>query len=121
MVHGVSISNIHFIAANNGRMPVPVDPPSLLYSNFEYVSGIPAPEGSHGISISSLHLLDVLIGRLNQARQAPSFETINPFDGVDALIEGYRGQILEANAASAVMPYIPSPDTQSGILFSLSI
>ena len=119
-VSGVSIPGIRFAMANSGKMSVPVDPPSLMYSNFEHVSGIPAPEGSQGVSISRLHLLDLLIGQLNQARQVPSFKTLNPYEGMDGLIEAYRNQIVEADAASAAMPYIPSPNAQSGILFSFS-
>ena len=114
MIHGVSIPNIHFIATSGGRMSVPVDPASLLYSNFQHVSGIPAPEGSHGVSIPRLHLLDVLISQLNQAGQNLSFESANPFNGIDALIESVTSQIQD-NAAN---PYNPAP--QTGLLFDLS-
>ena len=114
MIHGISIPNIHYIASSGQRMSIPVEPASLLYSNFQHVSGIPAPEGSHGVSIPRLHLLDILIAQLNQAGQRLSFESANPFNGIDALIESTGSQIHD-NASN---PFIPMP--QTGLLFDLS-
>ena len=114
MVNGISFANMHYIATSGGRMSVPVEPASLLYSNFQHVAGIPAPEGSHGVSIPGLHLLDVLIAQLNRMGQSLSFESANPNNGIDALIEATRNQIQN----SAANPYNPAP--QTGLLFDLN-
>ena len=119
-ISGVTIPNIHFVAASSGKMPVPVDPSSMMYSNFEFVSGVPAPEGSSGVSISRLHILNVLIGQLNQAGRDLSLDNVSPFDGIDALMEEGRIQLLEARDASSAMPYLSDPNTQGGLLFTLS-
>ena len=126
MVYGVSsisIPSIHFTVLNSGKMPVPVAPSTLMYSNFQYVSGIPAQDESHGVSISRLHLLNVLIGQLNKANLEPSFETLgNQFQDMDsltgALLETVRSHILETRQTA--MPYIPAPDAQIGLLFDLN-
>ena len=125
MVYG--ISNIYVPTVNNvspqgGKMSLPVDPPSLIYSHFEFVSGIAAPKGTQGVAITKLNLLDVLIGQLNQIKKggaalSPALEVQG--NKLDALIENYRNLIREAKAASVAMPYIPSPSAQSGAVFSL--
>ena len=124
MVRGVpniSIPALAYSAAQGGKMSLPVDPVSLIYSHFEHVSGIAAPKGTQGVSITKLNLLDVLIGQLNQVNKGSTFASGPglPDTGIDALIERYANQIKQAKAASAAMPYIPSPSAQSGALFSL--
>jgi hypothetical protein len=115
-INGLSIPSLYTLT-QSGKTSLPVDPSAVIYSHFEHVSGIPAQNGLQGVSISKLNLLDVLIGRLNQA-PAPK-KAVNPFEGIDAAIESYRNLVKQAKAASSAMPYIPSPNTQPGALFSL--
>ena len=129
MVHAIpniSVPPINYAMAQGGKMSLPVDPSSLIYSHFEHVSGIAAPEGIQGVAISKLNLLDVLIGQLNQVKRggavlAPvSSDKGSPQPAkMDALIDNYMKQIRQAKSASAAMPYIPSPSAQSGAVFSL--
>ena len=144
MVHGIpniSIPNVAYTMTQGYKMSLPVDSSSLIYSNFQHVSGIPAPEGTQGVSISKLNLLDVLIEQINQiskggagtripeyrfreteaGKQPVYSQELTPFDSFDALLESFRKQILEAKETSAVMPYIPSPNAQAGALFSLVV
>ena len=148
MVRGIpniTVPSISHITAQSGKMSLPVDSSSLIYSHFEHVSGVPAPKGTHGVSISKINLLDVLIGRLNQARKSSASQALfsqgssagrmaagrepasvasvqqagRPGAGnFDALVDHMRNQIKQAKAASEAMPYIPSPNTQPGSLFS---
>ena len=129
-VSNISIPSINNVVVQGRRMTLPVDSSSLIYSHFRHVSGVPAPDGSNGVSISKLNLLDVLIGQLNQIRKngtpisAAARETmnaaLNPAQ-LDALIETYRGKIMQARTSSAAMPYIHAPSAHSGAVFSLSI
>ena len=116
-VQGVFVPGLNYTLTQSGKMALPVDPSALIYSHFEHVSGIPAQKGFHGVSISKLNLLDVLIGRLNQAPAGSS--TANPFEGIDSVIESYSNSVRQANAASAAMPYTPSPNAHPGALFTL--
>ena len=119
-IHGIQIPNFSYNLTQNGKMSLPVDPSFVIYSHFEHVSGIPAQEGIHGVSISKLKLLDVLIGRLNEAvKAAASNSKLYSLEGIDSLIESYLAQLQKEKAASSVMPYIPSPDIQPGVLFTL--
>jgi len=125
MVRGIpniTVPAIGYTQAQGGKMSLPVDSASLIYSHFEHVSGIPAPKGTQGVAITKLNLLDVLIGRLNQIKKdaKPIPPAMATKEGrLDALIENYRNQIRQAKAASAAMPYLRSPNTQSGALFSI--
>jgi hypothetical protein len=107
--------------AQGGKTSFPVNPSSLIYSHFEHVSGVAAPEGIQGITINKLNLLDVLIGQLNKVKnppQAASYSDLNA-PRFNKLIENLTSQIRQAKSASTAMPYIPSPSAQSGAVFSL--
>ena len=117
----ISMPTLSPTNANYGKMALPVDPSSLIYSHFEHVSGIPAPEGTKGVSISKLNLLDVLIARIDQMNASGAQVTVNPTGDVDALIENMTNIIRQAQIANDSLPYNPSPQAESGALFSLSM
>ena len=128
MIYGImsdnSIPALDF-AANapaNAKVALPVAPSSLVYSHFKHINGIPAPEGSQGVTISKLNILDVLIDQMNQinspaARPGPG----TPESRLDAMIDSYRDKILEANENKKFLPYTPVPITETGSLFSFSV
>jgi len=128
VVQSISIPNISHNMMNGRRMSLPVDPAYLVYSNFEHVYGTAAPQGTQGIAISQLKLLDALIGRLSQLKgeEATAIITasIDPESPaaaaqIEALVETYRNEFARNQAASAAMPYIPVPASQSGAVFNL--
>jgi hypothetical protein len=104
-------------------MSLPVAPSSLIYSHFEHVSGVPAPDGSRGVTINRLKILNVLIEQLGQIKKQPqNAGPAGPLseERIDALIEQYEGQIRSARAAGAAMPYKPQPAAPLGAIFSLT-
>ena len=107
----------------SGRISLPVPPSQYIYSQFEHVSGVPAPEGTRGVAVSKLKILDVLIDQLSQMKKKPdpSFGATGPIseERIDALIEQYETQIRGARAASAQMPYALKPTAPSGAVFNL--
>jgi hypothetical protein len=109
-------------ASHGGKMSLPVAPGNYIYSHFKHVSGTPAPEGSRGVSISRLKILDVLIDQLAQIKQRPepALDTDASDQRIDALIDQYRNQIRQAQAASAAMPYKPAPANSAGAMVNLS-
>jgi hypothetical protein len=104
-------------------MTLPVAPASVIYSHFKHVSGVAAPEGSRGVTINKLKILDVLIEQLAQIKKNPEPSAgsgMSPSDSrIDALIEQYENQIRQARAASAAMPYSPAPPAPAGAVFNL--
>jgi len=121
-VPNITIPNLNIDAAYGAKMSVPVDSSSLVYSHLEHVSGIAAPSGTRGVSISKLNLLDALISRLNEvsrngASLAPGLKDGSP----DSIIENLANQLRESKAVSKGMPYIRSPGVNPGDLFSLTV
>ena len=107
--------------SRRGRMSMPVSPSSYIYSHFKHVSGVPAPEGSRGVSISRLKILDVLIEQLAQMkkRHEPALGANPSEERIDALIDQYQGQIRAAHAAASVTPYKIAPPNSAGAVVNL--
>ena len=123
-IQNVVVPAIDYSMVQGSKMSLPVDSNSLVYSFFEHVSGIPAPQGTQGVSISKLHLLDVLIEQVNKVNNGhfyPNTGSVLSENSFEALIENYTDQIRQAKEASAAMPYLPSPSAPSGVLFSLIV
>lgn len=108
-------------ASSSNRMSLPVSPVHVIYSHFRHVSGVPAPEGSRGVAITKLKILDVLIDQLAQMKKKPeiSLDSAPTDQQIDVLIEKYEGQIKAARTANNIMPYVPAPAAPAGALFSL--
>jgi hypothetical protein len=106
--------------ASGGRMSLPVSPNLLIYSHFKHVSGTPAPEGTRGVNISKLQIINTLIEQLQRMKnQAPANPgAINEQDEkrINALIEQYQKQIKAAQSAPVYTPAAPA----TGALFSIS-
>lgn len=127
MVYGVSslqtLPISGYAASASSRISIPVSPASYIYSHFEHVSGVPAPDGAAGVSITKLKVLDVLIDRLAQLKKqgdgAAGHTGPMSEERIDALIEKYEGELKAAHAANAAMPYNPRPSAQTGVLFNL--
>ena len=111
-------------AAQGGRMSLPVSPSAYIYSHFKHVSGVPAPEGVQGVTISKLKILDTLIEQLARMKKqpAPSFGESGESQEkrINALIEQYQGQIRAAQAAASAAGLISPAAPASGTVFSLS-
>ena len=129
MIHGVisnsTVPSFGYVmnASDRGRLALPVDPASVIYSHFRHVSGVPAPEGRQGVAISKLNILDALIEQMNQIRKSGSssdFAQI-PEDLMDTMIGFYHTELHLAMEVQVETPYIPIPLAQSGAIFNIMI
>ena len=107
-------------AANTGRMSLPVAPGMVIYSHFKHVSGTPAPEGTLGVNINKLKILDTMIEQLSKMKnETPSdFGNLEGTDEgrINALIEEYQKQIKAAQSAPIYTPAAPA----TGLLFNIA-
>jgi hypothetical protein len=107
-------------APSNGRMSLPVSPGMVIYSHFKHVSGTPAPEGTSGVNISKLKILDTLIEQLSKMKKQSSTDlgVLSETDEkrINALIEQYQRQIKAAQSVNFYTPAAPA----TGALFSIS-
>ena len=106
-------------AASSGKASLPVSPSQLIYSHFEHVSGTPAPEGTTGVNISKLKILDTLISQLDRIKsQALKLDIADEHDEnrINALIDQYQKQIKATQASGIYTPAAPA----TGALFNIS-
>lgn len=123
----ISQASVNTVAAKawqaGSKMVVPVSRTSYLYSHFKHVRGTPAPEGSSGVSLTKIKILNTLIDRLAQIKQKPEAAAWRSDqlsdEQIDAMIEQYAGQIEQARKASIAMPYKSAPMTTPGQLLNL--
>ena len=116
------ISLVYAPRYGEGRVSLPVLRSQALYASFQHVAGVPAQDGVAAFSVDKLHILEVLINRLERvksdplaAREAPP--SMEP-GRVDALIEQYSAEI-HAIATAPAPPYAPRA-SEPGMLFSLA-
>ena len=112
-----------FSASGGSRVSLPVAPSAYLYSHFAHVSGIPASEGTQGISVSQLKVIDSLIGGIVRMNEQPkpdySITTEDPQSQYNAFVENLQKQIQAAVEASEAVSY-PAANVDMGLLFSIS-
>jgi len=107
-------------AAAGGKTSLPVAPGMLIYSHFKHVSGTPAPEGTSGVNISKLKILDTLIEQLSRMKNQKMADFGNSEGNdearINALIEQYQKQIKAAYSVSVYTPAAPA----TGVLFNIA-
>lgn len=122
----VPLTYVYTAEFGGGRATVPVLKSQALYANFSHVSGVAAQDGTAAYSIDKLHILDVLIGRLESVKSEPlaaaeSSKTLSP-GGLDALIQQYGAEV-HAIATAPALPYAPFATmsmAEPGMLFSMA-
>ncbi len=86
------------LAGGGSKLYIPVKPASVVYAQFEHISGVAARPNQRGVSISKLQILNSLISQLvsmkgKQHIDPESAKTELSSDQMDALIKNYQGQI----------------------------
>ncbi|ULQ60709.1 hypothetical protein K7I13_05405 [Brucepastera parasyntrophica] len=120
----LSYSMINTVSSG-GRTHIPVNPNQYMYSQFQYVSGVPAAKGENGVSIDKLRILNTLIENLVSMKQKNIHPEISSqgemSDGqIDALIKQYQTQIKNAVAAAENLTYKPvMPQTGAVLNFTV--
>ena len=96
-------------ASYGGRVTMPVAPSMYIYSQFQHVSGVPAPEGVQGVSINKLHLLDSLLSELARVKETPKpsfdIQTDSPEKQLNAILAHYQSQIHNSQAENSLNPF----------------
>ena len=113
----VSLSTLSYAAMNNisagGRTYLPVDTKQVVYSHFQYVSGVPRTKDQNGISIGKLKILNTLIDQLVKMRENErenKFLAANPADEktLDMMIEYVNQKIHTEISLSQNIGYAAS-------------
>lgn len=99
------------VALGNGKMTVPVDPNQSLYATYNNVKGVPALEGTSGLSLIGLKIVDTIIENIRSARAAQNKQ----MDGMDA----FRQMVQKFQKAQEQLgPY--TPKIQNGLFINVN-
>ena len=108
-------------AVNMGKKSLPVQPSMVIYSHFKHISGTPAPEGTQGVNISKLKILNTMIEQLSKMKgqSAANYGTVSEQDEkrINTLIEQYQKELRTAGASPVYAPSAPA----AGLLFSITV
>lgn len=124
-INASSYSN--FVSGGSGKIYVPVKPMSVVYAQFDHVSGFAAKNGQSGVSVSRARILNSLIDQLITMKAQPSSnaqlggrERMSD-EQIDAMISQYQSQIQNIVETAKQTPYALAgmmPDVGAG--FSIS-
>lgn len=128
-MHNLSPYSYNGIASSgaSGKLYVPVSPSSVIYAQFDHISGVAAKGGQRGVSISKIQILNTLIENLSKIKTTSKTnpavkETHLSDEQVDALIETYQKQIQQSVAQAKNTPAIlGGVKPQAGALFSIEV
>ena len=122
-----SLSTLSYAAMTSisagGRAYLPVDTKQVVYSQFQYVSGVPRNKDQNGISIGKLKILNTLIDQLvkmrENERENKHFKPTSDEAVLDTLIEYVNKKIHTEISLSQETGYT-SDFPESAALFDIS-
>ncbi|MBQ6780789.1 MAG: hypothetical protein IJP62_06110 [Treponema sp.] len=114
----------NFTSGIGGKLYVPVKPSSVVYAQFDHISGFPAKSNQNGVSVSKIQILNSLINQLVTMKNTPKVQPdVNMSnDQMDAMIKNYQEQIQTSMQMSQATGYgLAGVAPQSGALFSVNV
>lgn len=115
------------ISGGTTKLHVPVQPASVLYAQFDHVSGFAARTNQNGVSISKIHILNSLLNQAISMRTAPKTEPLPEVENmddnqIDALIQNYQQQIQNSVQMAQTTGYgLAGAAPQTGTMFALDV
>ena len=114
----------NFISGAGGKLYVPVKPSSVVYAQFDHISGFPAKSNQNGVSVSKIQILNSLINQLVSMKNMPKAQpdTNIPDDQMDAMIKNYQSQIQTSMQMAQATGYgLAGVTPQAGQIFNVSV
>jgi len=114
----------NFISGAGGKLYVPVKPSSVVYAQFDHISGFPAKSNQNGVSVSKIQILNSLINQLVSMKKTPKVQPdVNmTSDQMDAMIQNYQGQIQASMQMAHATGYgMAGVAPQTGSVFNVSV
>jgi len=128
-MHNLSPYSYNVMASGgfSGKLYVPVKPSSVVFAQFDHISGIAAKNGQSGVSISKIKILNTLIENLSKIKANSKNNYIVKDshlsdEQVDVLIEKYQKEIKTVVSLAQSNPFILSGvKPEAGALFALDV
>jgi hypothetical protein len=125
MIYNLSLNahsyNSQF-STESSKLVVPVKPASVVYAQFDHITGVAAKQGQDGVPVSKMSILNVLIDQLILMKRNAVKEDVFPSNDsdIDKQIQNYQSKIRELVKQAERNPFIlPGAAPQSGALFSI--
>ncbi len=88
----------NFVSGSGSKLHVPVSPASVIYAQFDHISGFAASSSQKSIPVSKIQILNTLINQLIAMKGAPKAATSQVDEGMsenqmDMLIKNYQSEI----------------------------
>lgn len=109
----------------SGKLYVPVSPSSVIYAQFDHISGVAAKGSQHGVSISKIQILNTLIENLSKIKATSKTnpavkETHLSDEQLDVLIKNYQQEIKQTVSLAQNTQYgLAGAQPQAGALFAI--
>ena len=120
-LNAYSYSN--FVSGSGNKLHVPVKPSSVIYAQFDHVSGFAARANQRSVPVSKIQILNTLINQLISMKSAPKVvqDTAGMSESqMDVLIKDYQGQIQTSVALAQNTGYgLAGVAPETGALFSI--
>lgn len=121
-LNAYSYNNV--VSGAGGKLYVPVKPSSVVYAQFDHISGFAAKSNQNGVSVSKIQILNSLINQLVSMKNTPKVQPDITMTGdqMDAMIENYQGQIHATMQMAQATGYgMAGVTPQAGTLFSVDV
>ncbi|MBQ7753853.1 MAG: hypothetical protein IJR80_09410 [Treponema sp.] len=129
MVDSISLNAYSYngiVSGSSGKLYVPVSPSAVIYSQFDHISGVAAPDNQSGVAVSKIQILNSLINQLISLRNEPK----QPLYGnnedafaqgeLDSLIQNYQGQLQKEIDKANISGYgLAGLNPQPGTLLNI--
>ncbi len=128
MVNSISLNAYSYggiLSGSSGKLYVPVNPASVIYSQFDHISGVASSIPEHGVSVSKIQILNSLLNQLISMRNQPKAEFSDNSnlsdDQMESLIQNYQSQIQNEIEKSHLTGYgLAGVQPQTGQLLDLT-
>lgn len=135
MVSSISLNAYSYngiVSGTGSKLYVPVSPASVIYAQFDHISGVAAASHQNGISVSKIQILNSLLNQLITMRAQSSstsesenlnIDSIqnNSSSHIDQLIKNYQRQIQETVETAQSTGYgLAGASPEAGVLFDIT-
>lgn len=136
MVSSISLNAYSYngiVSGTGSKLYVPVSPASVIYAQFDHISGVAAASHQNGISVSKIQILNSLLNQLitmrAQSSSTSESENLNidsiqnnsSNSHIDQLIKNYQRQILETVETAQSTGYgLAGASPEAGVLFDIT-
>lgn len=85
----------NYASGTAGKLSVPVNPASVIYAQFNHVSGVAASRGEAGVSVTKIQILNSLINNLSAIRNESKDDTAQnaSAEKQDLLIDKFHAEL----------------------------